>query len=584
MIKEMVTACVFWLNMFPRHDGVSATLSPRALMTGYTLDYTKHCRLEFGSYVQTHEEHDNSMDSRTTGAIALRPTGNRQGGYYFMSLSTGRKLTRNCWTALLLPQDMIDCVDTLGCRCHAAVDLTFAWRDGTPIADLDNDTDSVSADNSDYHPADDDSSDNSSQSGASAAGVDDDDDDDNDDFNQDAPYAGEHDEYEAPNEGPNNDDADEAAAEAGYGANAEQEDDAGNDANAHDMDEAPAIEAEEAPMISDDEDDTVDAAPHDPTGVDDTGMNDDFAENTGVDGDSIENTGVDEANPPGHAGVTKQVANIERTFDDRYGPWNNKYNLRARKPREYSHLHPNLEHTAFTQYNVRQGLKIFGEAGAQAVVKEMKQLHDRAVIQPKLANMLTREEKQRSLQYLMFLKQKRCGRIKGHGCANGRKQWVYKTKEETSAPTVCVESLFLSCVIDAKENRKVITCDIPGAFMQADIDEVLHVQLEGPLAQLLTKIDPDLYAKFMMVEGGKDVMYVKLTKVLYGTLQAAMLFWKDLTSYLAKRGFVLNPYDNCIANKMIDGAQCTILWHVDDLKILHVKQEVLEDLIAILNE
>jgi hypothetical protein len=60
-----------------------------------------------------------------------------------------------------------------------------------------------------------------------------------------------------------------------------------------------------------------------------------------------------------------------------------------------------------------------------------------------------------------------------------------------------VESLFLSCVIDAKENRKVITCDIPGAFMQADIDEVLHVWLEGPLAQLLTKVDPDLYAKFM---------------------------------------------------------------------------------------
>jgi hypothetical protein len=53
-----------------------------------------------------------------------------------------------------------------------------------------------------------------------------------------------------------------------------------------------------------------------------------------------------------------------------------------------------------------------GEAGAQAVVKEMQQLHDRGVIKPRLATMLTRQEKQRSLQYLMFLKQKRCGRIK----------------------------------------------------------------------------------------------------------------------------------------------------------------------------
>jgi hypothetical protein len=55
---------------------------------------------------------------------------------------------------------------------------------------------------------------------------------------------------------------------------------------------------------------------------------------------------------------------------------------------------------------VRKGLKIFGEAGAQAVIEEMQQLHDRAVIQPKLASMLTKEEKKRSLQYLMFLKQK----------------------------------------------------------------------------------------------------------------------------------------------------------------------------------
>jgi hypothetical protein len=105
----------------------------------------------------------------------------------------------------------------------------------------------------------------------------------------------------------------------------------------------------------------------------------------------------------------------------------------------------------------------------------MKQLHDRGVIQPKLANMLTCEEKRKSLQYLMFLKQRGCGRIKGQGCTDGRKQRVYKMKEETSALNVLIESLFLSCTIDAKESRKVVTCDIPGAFMQTDIDEIIHV-------------------------------------------------------------------------------------------------------------
>jgi hypothetical protein len=147
-----------------------------------------------------------------------------------------------------------------------------------------------------------------------------------------------------------------------------------------------------------------------------------------------------------------------------------------------------------------------------------------------------------------------------------------------------VESLFLSCVIDAKEHRKVVTCDIPGAFMQANIHETVHIKLEGPLAQLLTKVDPELYTKFLSTEGKKDVIYVKLNKALYGTLQAALLFWKDLSGYLERQGFILNPYDECVTNKIIDGSQCTILWHVDDLKISHAKQEVLEEVIDTLND
>jgi hypothetical protein len=70
---------------------------------------------------------------------------------------------------------------------------------------------------------------------------------------------------------------------------------------------------------------------------------------------------------------------------------------------------------------------------------------------PVAANMLTREEKLKALQYLMYLKKKCCGQIKGHGCADGCKQCVYKTKEELSSPTVAIESLFLTVAIDAKE-------------------------------------------------------------------------------------------------------------------------------------
>ena len=63
-------------------------------MFGGKIDYNKHCKYEFGEYVQTHEEHDNSMATRTIGALALRPNGNLQGGHLFLSLSTGRVIDR----------------------------------------------------------------------------------------------------------------------------------------------------------------------------------------------------------------------------------------------------------------------------------------------------------------------------------------------------------------------------------------------------------------------------------------------------------------------------------------------------------
>ena len=56
MVVKLVYFVVHLLNTFPVENGVSETLSPAAIMTGGYLDSNKHCRLHFGSYVQTHEE------------------------------------------------------------------------------------------------------------------------------------------------------------------------------------------------------------------------------------------------------------------------------------------------------------------------------------------------------------------------------------------------------------------------------------------------------------------------------------------------------------------------------------------------
>jgi hypothetical protein len=191
-------------------------------------------------------------------------------------------------------------------------------------------------------------------------------------------------------------------------------------------------------------------------------------------------------------------------------------------------LTPELEATALTQYTLKRGLKEFGEDGRTALGKEIEQLYTRKVSKPVDGDNLTKDQKRASLRYLMFLTKKRCGRIKARGCANGRKQRETTSKEDASAPTVSIEAVMLSAVIDAMEGRDVATVDIPGAFMQADIDEVVHVKFEGEIAEMLVKLDPKLYRKYVKDENGKTVLYVELLKALYGTLKAALLFWKLL--------------------------------------------------------
>jgi hypothetical protein len=97
---HLIKNAVFWLNAFPTDDGVSKKYSPQYIMTGQHLSYSKHPVIEFDAYVQTHEEHSNNMDQHTMGCICLGPTGNQQGGHWFMSMTSGECLICYRWTEL----------------------------------------------------------------------------------------------------------------------------------------------------------------------------------------------------------------------------------------------------------------------------------------------------------------------------------------------------------------------------------------------------------------------------------------------------------------------------------------------------
>jgi hypothetical protein len=617
LIVQMVSTCNFWLNIYPPTDGVSWNINPRELITGVKIDYKKHIQAELGEYAQVHEEHNNTMETRTTGAIATKPTCNAQGGHWFYSLTTGRMLDRRQWTPLPMPADVIDRVNTLAKACPAG--LTFTnMRNEDYDEDAESDSGSDSDDDSDYD----------SQADSSTN-----DDDDYNDFiaGVDMPSTNTSDPPDPPD------------ANANETHNNEDTDDDGDD---NDDDDGDAAAEAHDPIDNEFEDNAADTSEDDVIAVptqlkkltDVTGALPHILESRTW--QQAQDTGESFAIVKTVTNVTKKqrkfrkelelpllkkyeeetkkklrnklrnekkktrlkdkkctlasplpirVGTINREDSDEFGDLRDQLRSEQKPGVSFPHgsclatdLTPDLEAITLTQYTLKRGLKEFGNDGIAALGKEMEQLHTRKVAKPVDGNSLTWDKKRATLRYLVFLSKKRCGRVKARGCADGRKQRKTTSKEDASAPTVAIESVMLSATVDAMEDRDVVTVDIPGAFMQADIDEVVHVKFEGEIAEMLVRMDPKLYRKYVKDEHGKLVLYVELLKALYRTLRAALLFWKLLSSKLVLWGFEINPYDWCVANKMIDGKQCTVLWHVDNLKISHVNPDVNTSIIGLI--
>ena len=125
---------------------------------------------------------------------------------------------------------------------------------------------------------------------------------------------------------------------------------------------------------------------------------------------------------------------------------------------------------------------------------------------------LTWDIRKQALGYLMFLKRKRSGKMKGRGCAKGRPQQEYVTKEESSSPNVSLYAITDFCVMDAMDGRKVITVNIPGAFLQGIWPQDEHpgyIMFEGITMAMICEIDPSYHDKIILSKDRKK-------KFLYG--------------------------------------------------------------------
>jgi hypothetical protein len=102
------------------------------------LDYTKHCVVPFGAYVQAnHESTKTSLNvTRTLDAIYLRPAQNQQGGHELMDLNSGQLISRNIVHEIPVTDVVIKAVENMAYQ-QDFKSLKFKNRNGVIYHDAD---------------------------------------------------------------------------------------------------------------------------------------------------------------------------------------------------------------------------------------------------------------------------------------------------------------------------------------------------------------------------------------------------------------------------------------------------------------
>ncbi|CAJ1947507.1 unnamed protein product [Cylindrotheca closterium] len=234
------------------------------------------------------------------------------------------------------------------------------------------------------------------------------------------------------------------------------------------------------------------------------------------------------------------------------------------------------------QYYINQGLKKFGDDGKDAVDEELRQMLLRDCFTPEFVKDMTASERKKAQSAMMLLAEKQFKKtIKG--ClvfrGDGTREWLLR--EDTASPTASQEAITTTCVIDTHEGRDVMTLDVPNAFIQTYMPEAkegedrVYMKITGMMVQILIDMAPE-YREYIVLENRKGVIYVRYY-VLF------MVCCNQFRSDLEAKGFVFNPYDPCVANKVVNEKQQTIRFHVDDLMSSHMDPKVNDDFAKWLN-
>jgi hypothetical protein len=490
------------LNLFPVKGGISKYYSPCMILNQANLDYTKHCVVPFGAHVQANRESTKTSlnVTRSLDAIYLRPAQNQQGGHGLMGLNSGQLISRIIVHEVPVTDVVIKAVENMAYQ-QGFKSLKFKNRNGVI-----------------YHDA------------GWIAGVDYDDPDDIDNENEDEEYDNEEDE------------------------------------NEDQLEQYEELEEEQLEHIDPEE---IEDIMRDARGETNPNMH---AQHNNANEDQLEHP-VEQQEVPAEptrrsTRETRPIERLEPKMSGKsYMQEQKKVNFECDAEQELEYHHNLItqnkpdegqskeyspsdamlmvrliydlntrvvrEGASFAQqYLLNKGLKIFGQKGRDASKKEMDQLHRRSCFTPKSIAKMTQIEQRKAQQKLMFLGEKRDGTFKGRMVYNGKPTREWLSREDSASPTAALESIMLTAVIDAHEERDVMTCNVPNAFIQAlmpeakDGNERVMMKIIGVLVDMLVELkNPELYGSYVVYERNRQnkVLYVQVMRAIYGMLEAVIL-------------------------------------------------------------
>ena len=96
--------------------------------------------------------------------------------------------------------------------------------------------------------------------------------------------------------------------------------------------------------------------------------------------------------------------------------------------------------------------------------------------------------------------------------------------------------------------------DIPGVYLHVKVSDnnFILLKLKNEFVEIMCEINSE-YDEYMRYKNGKKVLYLRVLRAIYGCLESALRWYTLYKSTLEGQGFVLNLYDRCVANKVING-------------------------------